>query len=161
MANSVLYDGRNEPVNVVSTGSELTVTLKDGRRIVVPLWWYPSLRQATPAQRARFALMPLGIHWPDLDEDISVRSLLLGNKAPGAVPPARTPEPVGQVRAAAACRGRIQAFSGISRSAGTSRASLSARCASASPAVLPFSISLNRPSLIPAFSASPATVKPR
>ena len=71
------------------SATHLTVTLRDGRAVSVPLWWYPRLFQATSDQRARYELMRLGVHWPDIDEDISVRGLLLGNKAPGA----REPEP--------------------------------------------------------------------
>ncbi len=87
-------DERNEPVAVACSDTQLTVTLKDGRQISAPLWWYPRLAAATPTERERYELMPLGVHWPDIDEDVSVRGLLLGNKAPGAVPPTRTPEPV-------------------------------------------------------------------
>ena len=87
-------DERNEPVRAVCTDTALTMTLKDGRQISVPLWWYPTLQKATLAQRARYELMRLGIHWPEIDEDIGVRSLLLGNMAPGAVPPVHEPEPV-------------------------------------------------------------------
>ena len=88
------YDERNEPVGVVCSDTELTVTLRDGRRITVPLWWYPTLLHATDRERADCELMPLGIHWPKIDEDISVRGLMLGNKAPDAIAPTRAPEPV-------------------------------------------------------------------
>ncbi|MDY6980134.1 MAG: DUF2442 domain-containing protein [Pseudomonadota bacterium] len=87
------YDERYEPVSASCTDSELTVVLKDGRHISAPLWWYPTLHRATPEQRANYEIMPLGIHWPDIDEDISVRGLMLGNKAPNAVPPVKVPEP--------------------------------------------------------------------
>lgn len=83
-----LRDERHRPVAVTCSDTHLTVTLKDGRTISAPLWWYPRLAQATPEQRARYQPMRLGIHWPDIDEDISVRGLLLGNKAPGAREPA-------------------------------------------------------------------------
>jgi len=63
------------------TGSELVVTLGDGRRIATPLDWYPRLKTATPAQRANFEIMPMGIHWPDIDEDLSVAGMLKGNRA--------------------------------------------------------------------------------
>ncbi|HYR58141.1 MAG TPA: DUF2442 domain-containing protein [Chthoniobacteraceae bacterium] len=57
---------------------ELTVTLADGRRVSAPLEWFPRLLRATPAQRANWSLIGrgVGIHWPDVDEDISVKSLL-------------------------------------------------------------------------------------
>ena len=54
------------------------VHLEDGRSLTVPLEWFPRLRDATPAARTRWELMGhgLGIHWPDLDEDLSVAGLL-------------------------------------------------------------------------------------
>jgi hypothetical protein len=65
----------------------LTVTLADGRSVTTPLWWYPRLLSASPAARARIELMPMGMHWPEIDEDISVASMLRGAKASGARPP--------------------------------------------------------------------------
>jgi hypothetical protein len=61
----------------------LTVALADGRTIVVPLVWFPRLSHATAAERAEWRLIGRGegIHWPKLDEDISVRSLLAGRKS--------------------------------------------------------------------------------
>ena len=64
--------GDIRPVSVAFTADELVVTLADGRRIATPLKWYPRLREASVAARGRFELMPMGIHWPDLDEDLSV-----------------------------------------------------------------------------------------
>ena len=55
------------------------VDLDDGRRMAVPLAWFPRLRAATPEQRARFELSPHGIHWDALDEDISIDGLLAGH----------------------------------------------------------------------------------
>ena len=54
------------------------VHLEDGRSLTVPIEWFPHLRDATPAQRAEWELIGpgSGIHWPDLDEDISVAGLL-------------------------------------------------------------------------------------
>ena len=59
---------------------ELTVHLRDGRTIIVPLAWYPRLRHGTVKERANWRLIGQGegIHWPDLDEDISIGNLLLG-----------------------------------------------------------------------------------
>jgi len=56
----------------------LHVRLSDGREIGVPLEWFPKLRDATPEQRSRWKLIGkgVGIHWPDLDEDLSVAGLL-------------------------------------------------------------------------------------
>ena len=54
------------------------VDLDDGRRMAVPLAWFPRLLTATPEQRNQFELSPRGIHWEALDEDISVDGLLAG-----------------------------------------------------------------------------------
>ena len=66
----------------------LHVKLADGREIATPLWWYPSLLQATHMQRNNLELMFTGIHWPDLDEDLSIEGMLKGWKARDARPPA-------------------------------------------------------------------------
>jgi hypothetical protein len=67
--------------NVVITGDSLTVELNDGRSISAPLAWYPRLLHGTPEERDNWRLIgnAEGIHWPDLDEDISIENLLLGN----------------------------------------------------------------------------------
>jgi hypothetical protein len=64
------------------TDDELIVALKDGRTVSVPLAWFPRLLRATPEQRQRWELMGdgEGIHWPDLDEDVSVEGLLRGTR---------------------------------------------------------------------------------
>ena len=56
----------------------LTVDLADGRTVSTPLAWYPRLLHASPEQRNNFLISSagFGIHWPDVDEDISVASLL-------------------------------------------------------------------------------------
>jgi len=58
----------------------LGADLADGRTITVPLAWFPRLAHASPAERDNWRLIAggEGIHWPDLDEDISVESLLAG-----------------------------------------------------------------------------------
>lgn len=62
------------------TDDELLVWLDDGRRIAVPLVWYPRLLQATDEARNNWQLLGggEGIHWPDADEDLSVLGLLRG-----------------------------------------------------------------------------------
>jgi hypothetical protein len=62
------------------SANSLTVDLADGRTIAVPLAWYPRLAAATVAERNTWRLIGRGegIHWPDLDEDISVDNLLRG-----------------------------------------------------------------------------------
>lgn len=66
--------------NVVITGDSLTVELNDGRSISAPLAWYPRLLHGTLEERKNWRLIgnAEGIHWPDLDEDVSVENLLLG-----------------------------------------------------------------------------------
>ena len=79
-----------EPVEAGCTDTHLTVTLANGQTITNPLWKYPRLLKASPDQRAHYELSPFGVHWPDIDEDLSVRGLIKGNAAPGAVPPSGT-----------------------------------------------------------------------
>ena len=71
---------------VAFDGDRLIVDLMDGRAIAVPLAWYPRLANATPDQRAhwRIAGGGYGIHWPEIDEDLSTEGLLRGAPAPGA-----------------------------------------------------------------------------
>ena len=66
--------------NVQVTDDELIVALDDGRTIVVPLAWYPRLLHGTKEERENWRLIGAGegIHWPDLDEDISIEHLLAG-----------------------------------------------------------------------------------
>jgi hypothetical protein len=69
----------------------LTVDLMDGRSITVPLAWYPRLLSATSEQRQRWETAGggYGIHWPDIDEDLSTDGLLRGAPAPrGPIPTA-------------------------------------------------------------------------
>jgi hypothetical protein len=80
-------DERVQDVKV--SADTLTVALMDGRSISVPLAWFPRLLDATPEQRARWELAGAGygIHWPDVDEDLSTEGLLRG--APAASTAAR------------------------------------------------------------------------
>ncbi len=66
--------------NVTITEENLTVELSDGRTLSVPLAWFPRLLHATPQERRNWRLIGKGhgIHWEDLDEDISVEGLLVG-----------------------------------------------------------------------------------
>lgn len=61
----------------------LTVELSDGRTLSVPLEWYPRLMHGTPEERLSWELIGEGdgIHWPDLDEDLSVEGLLAGRRS--------------------------------------------------------------------------------
>jgi hypothetical protein len=69
------------PVSVAFTADELVVTLADGRKIATPLAWYPRLRAASSAARDRFELIPIGIHWPEIDEDLGIAGMLRGRPA--------------------------------------------------------------------------------
>ena len=62
------------------TADELVVTLADGRKIATPLDWYPRLKAASAKQRANYEIMPMGIHWPDLDEDLGIAGMLKGRR---------------------------------------------------------------------------------
>ena len=87
MSILTIDDKTLEIADVQCTDQDLVVSLRDGRKIVTPLWWYPRLYHAAPEQRARWEVAGAGrgIHWPDVDEDLS-----LGAKAPGA----KQPEPI-------------------------------------------------------------------
>lgn len=70
-------------VKVAVTDDDLTIDLADGRRIVVPLAWYPRLLDASTAERENWQLLGDGyaIEWPDLDEHIGVEGLLAGRQS--------------------------------------------------------------------------------
>jgi len=69
--------------NVIVSDDALTVDLVDGRTIIVPLVWYPRLWHGTPEERGNLEIIGDGsiIHWPDLDEDLSVSGLLAGRRS--------------------------------------------------------------------------------
>ena len=69
--------------NVLFTDDTVAVDLVDGRTIVVPLVWYPRLLDATSEQRQNWQISAAGygIHWPDIDEDLSTAGLLRGAPA--------------------------------------------------------------------------------
>jgi len=87
MTSSPDYPEQDRPVEAWCDLHELHVRLSDGRHVSTPLWWYPRLLNATPAQRNNVRLMLNGVHWPDVDEDLSVDGMLNGRKARGAVAP--------------------------------------------------------------------------
>ena len=84
MTTLVLEIKDSRPVSAYCDAEYLHVTLADGRSVSTPLWWYPRLAQASASDRANIEFMPMGLHWPRLDEDISIASMLRGEKAPGA-----------------------------------------------------------------------------
>ncbi|MCW5695469.1 MAG: DUF2442 domain-containing protein [Bauldia sp.] len=69
---------------ITVTSDTVSVDLLDGRTIAVPIAWYPRLAAATPEQRQHFEIAGAGygIHWPDIDEDLSTEGLLRGAPAP-------------------------------------------------------------------------------
>ena len=87
MSSSDLYNEAERPVAAWCESMRLHVQLADGREVVTPLWWYPRLAAASPTERDNIELMVDGVHWPDVDEDLSVRGMLKGWKYPEAVPP--------------------------------------------------------------------------
>ena len=85
MSSSAQADGADIRVRDVTVSeNELTVALMDGRTITVLLACYPRLAEATPEQRANWEMVGAGygIHWPELDEDLSTEGLLAGARAP-------------------------------------------------------------------------------
>jgi hypothetical protein len=80
MTTSVVEIHIPDAENVVLTEDTLTVELRDGRTLSVPLAWFPRLVHASPAERDNWRLIGKGhgIHWEDLDEDISIEGLLAG-----------------------------------------------------------------------------------
>lgn len=75
--------GQARAQSILVTGDALVVELVDGRTLTVPLAWYPRLLHGTPTERAHWRLIGngMGVHWPDLDEDISVEGLLAGRRS--------------------------------------------------------------------------------
>jgi hypothetical protein len=73
-------------LSVEFSDDALSVSLRDGRIITVPLVWYPRLLNATPSQRQNWKLAGggYGLYWPDVDEDLSTEGLLRGSPAPRA-----------------------------------------------------------------------------
>ena len=82
---TILTDERPTPVVAAVEVCEtaITLVLNDGRKIVAPLSWYPRLVHATEQERNNFRLMGggRGIHWPEVEEDISLESVLAGRRS--------------------------------------------------------------------------------
>ncbi len=80
LANEIV-EGRAQNVNIDE--DRLVVDLTDGRTISVPLAWYPRLWHGKPEERTRFEIIGDGayIHWPELDEDLSVAGILAGRRS--------------------------------------------------------------------------------
>ena len=86
------YRDAERIIGVRITNDTLFVELADGRTVSVPLSWYPRLSNATPTQRSNWQLAGagFGIHWPEIDEDLSVQGILRGIPAPGVRVPLRS-----------------------------------------------------------------------
>ena len=69
-----------KPRAVEFTASELVVALMDDRRIATPLEWYPRLLRASASERDNYEIMSMGIHWSDIDEDLSIAGMLKGQR---------------------------------------------------------------------------------
>jgi hypothetical protein len=84
--SSLVPDPGEQVKDVRFSKDRLVVDLQDGRTVAVPLAWYPRLLHATAKQRANWkrAGGGFGIHWPDVDEDLSTEGLLRGAPAPRA-----------------------------------------------------------------------------
>lgn len=78
--NSLMLKETPRAMAVECSDDELRVSLTDGRWLSVPLAWFPRLAHASPAERADFELLGdgQGIHWPGVDEDVSIMGLLAG-----------------------------------------------------------------------------------
>jgi hypothetical protein len=63
------------------TDETITVELEDGRTIAVPTAWYPRLLHATSKERAKYEIDSVGVMWPDVEADFSIRGILLGRKS--------------------------------------------------------------------------------
>lgn len=81
--NTVVNFSEPRLLNIAITDDEIIAHLMDGRTIAVPLVWSWHLSEATVQQRQHFEILGdgLGVHWPDLDEDISVEEMLHGSPA--------------------------------------------------------------------------------
>ncbi|TDK35658.1 DUF2442 domain-containing protein [Rhizobium deserti] len=83
-----IEDDLLEPVEAYCTDTDLVVQLENGASLVTPLWWYPPLLAAAAKDRNTIELSPYGVHWPMLNEDLSIEGMLKGSRYPDAKPPA-------------------------------------------------------------------------
>jgi Protein of unknown function (DUF2442) len=81
--NTLVIEATAAVEHIVVTSEELTLRLADGRSVSAPLAWYPRLYHATAAERRHWRLIGdgEGVHWPHLDEDISVENILAGKRS--------------------------------------------------------------------------------
>ena len=83
MTSLAVEDQEPRAQEITITGDSLSVDLMDGRTIIVPIVWYPRLWHGTPEERNNFEIIGDGtlLHWPDLDEDLSVDGILAGRRS--------------------------------------------------------------------------------
>ena len=83
MSSLVIEVQQASAQSVAVSADSLTVDLVDGRTIIAPLMWYPRLWYGSPEERDNYEIIGDGtlIHWPDLDEDLSVSGLLAGRRS--------------------------------------------------------------------------------
>ena len=83
MSTLVIDSAANKAADIRLTADALVVDLADGRTVSAPLAWYPRLLHGSPHERAHHRLIGdgEGIHWPDLDEDVSVQNILAGRSS--------------------------------------------------------------------------------
>lgn len=85
MEDTEAFPEHERPVDAWCDPEMLHVRLADERTIRVPILWYPFLLNATRGARATVEMQPDRVCWPDMDEGISVKSMLMGWKAPGPI----------------------------------------------------------------------------
>jgi hypothetical protein len=85
--NAISSHDEMRPIRARCTPDEVHVSLADGRSIATPLWSYPFLIGLSRAELNDIELMYEGIWWSAVDEGISIKSMFLGHKTPGAIPP--------------------------------------------------------------------------
>ncbi len=86
--SSFMFKVQPKAMTIVCSDDELRVSLTDGRTLTVPIAWFPRLAHASSSERAEYELLGdgEGIHWPQVDEDISVAGLLAGQPSIEAKP---------------------------------------------------------------------------
>jgi Protein of unknown function (DUF2442) len=82
MSSSADYLEKDRPVEAWCDLHNVHLRLANGRQISTPLSWYRRLLKASPAQRNTVELMIDGVHWPEVDEDLSIDGMLKGRKVP-------------------------------------------------------------------------------
>jgi hypothetical protein len=94
MSTLEIDEFRFQVADVAVGKDSLAFRMKDGRTITAPLWWYPRLAAASPAQRRKWKILPFGdaVGWEGIDEYVSAKALMVGGAAPGAKPPAEAAE---------------------------------------------------------------------